>query len=496
MSKKRSVARGIISFVIVPAVILYVLLFVPLDPANPHVTYTFCVALLMAVWWITEVVPLAVTSLLPVVLFPVFGIMDGKAVAATYFNDVIFLFMGGFLVALAMQRWNLHKRIALHILALTGVSPARILLGFMIASSFLSMWISNTATAMMMLPIAMSIIQQLESLATGKRAARFSIGLLLGIAYGSSIGGISTLVGTPPNLSFVRIFHICFPEAPEIPFSQWMLFALPTALILFSLTWIILYMLFRPEKDAWIGVGRMLITRQLQKLGKRSYEESVVLIVFVLLALLWLFRADLELGSYTLPGWAGILPYGTYLNDGSVAIATAVLLFIIPAGKGKGTTIMDWKTASALPWNILLLFGGGFALASGFKESGLSLWFGEQLTGVANLHPFIVILIICFIMTFLTELTSNTATTEMVLPILAGIAVTTQINPLLLMIPATISASMAFMLPVATPPNAIVFGTGKITMLQMARTGLILNIIGALVITAMMYFWGEFVFGI
>ncbi len=488
--------KGVIAFLVTPLVCLYFLIFSPLDPSHPQVTWTFCVGLLMAAWWITEVVPLAVTSLLPVPLFPLFGILDGKAVASAYFNDVIFLFMGGFMVALAMQRWNLHRRIALHILRFTGVSPARILFGFMLASAFLSMWISNTATTMMMLPIALSIIQQLESLTSGNHKRRFSIGLLLGIAYGASIGGIATLVGTPPNLSFIRIFHIYFPEAPEIPFSQWMLFALPTATFIFLFTWLFLFLLYKPKREEWTSINRYLILRQLKELGRRSYQEGVVAIVFLLLTFLWLFRADLDFGTVVIPGWAGLLPWGQYLNDGSVAIFMAVILFLIPSKTGNGGTILDWKTASTLPWHILLLFGGGFALASGFKESGLSLWFGEQLTGVASLHPIMVIFCIALIITFLTELTSNTATTEMVLPILAGIAITTEINPLLLMIPATLSASMAFMLPVATPPNAIIFGTSRITIAQMARTGLILNLAGAIIITTMMCLWGQWVFRI
>jgi sodium-dependent dicarboxylate transporter 2/3/5 len=241
--------KQIISFLITPLVILFILLFADFVPRKPQVTYTFCVALLMAVWWITEVVPLAVTSLLPVALFPLFGIMNGKDVSSAYFNDVIFLFMGGFMVALAMERWNLHRRIALNILSRTGVSPARILLGFMISSFFLSMWISNTATVMMMLPIAMSIIKQLDNYMNNGGNSRFSVGLLLGIAYSASTGGMATLVGTPPNLSFSRIFHIYFPLAPEISFSGWLIFALPVSLIIFAITWAFLYFVFRPARD-------------------------------------------------------------------------------------------------------------------------------------------------------------------------------------------------------------------------------------------------------
>lgn len=483
-----------ISFILTPILAAILLLYVKLEPGNPKVTATFCVALLMAVWWITEAVPLAVTSLLPVVLFPLLGIMDGKLVAATYFNDVIFLFMGGFLVALAMERWQLHRRIALRILCFTGVKPASILLGFMSAAFFLSMWISNTATAMMMLPIAMSIIGQLEKLIPSEGSGRLGIGLLLGIAYGASVGGMATLVGTPPNLSFIRIYHIYFPHGPEISFSKWMLFTLPLSLTVFGLIWLTLFLMYKPDRKNWTPIDRDTFHRQLKAMGGMKREERIVLIVFITLALLWIFRSDLHLGSLTIPGWAGLLPSKNFINDGTVAMLMAVLLFLIPTRKNSGGTLLDWETASRLPWHILLLFGGGFALATGFKESGLSLWFGHHLSGITSLSPFLIVLIISLVMTFLTELTSNTAITEMILPILAGIAITNRIHPLLLMIPATLSASMAFMLPVATPPNAIIFGTNRIRISQMARTGLIINLLGALLISLFMTFYGNTVF--
>ncbi|HMM12880.1 MAG TPA: SLC13 family permease [Bacteroidales bacterium] len=488
--------KHLISFVITPAVVVILLLFADLEPGKPEVTRTFCIALLMAVWWITGIVPLAVTSLLPVALFPLLGVMDGKTVSAAYFNDVIFLFMGGFLVALAMERWNLHRRIALKILSTTGVKPSSILLGFMLASFFLSMWISNTATAMMMLPIAMSVIAQIEHYADSPNAGKFSIGLLLSIAYAASIGGMATLVGTPPNLSFARIFHIYFPNAPEITFSSWLLFAFPASIVLFMLAWIVLYFMYRPDSKHLTGVTKSTFHDELRSMGKASQEEKIVFVVFLLLAILWIFRTDLDIGLIRLRGWSGFFPQGGYINDGTVAIAMAVILFLIPSKTDSRTRLLDWPTAAKLPWHILLLFGGGFALATGFKESGLSLWFGEQLTGVSKMHPLAVILFVSLIITFLTELTSNTATIEMVLPVLAGLAITSGIHPLLLMIPATLSASMAFMMPVATPPNAIIFGTSRITVGQMARTGLILNLAGAVVITMMMYYWGDMVFNV
>ena len=483
--------KRLVSFFVTPLVILYLLLFVEFVPDNPRVGYTFCVALLMAVWWITEVVPLAVTSLIPVALFPLFGIMDGRAVSATYFNDVIFLFMGGFFVALAMERWNLHRRIAYNILCFTGTSPARILLGFMLASFFLSMWISNTATVMMMLPIAMAIIVQLDNLMGNRSSAKFSLAILLGIAYSASTGGMATLVGTPPNLSFARIFHIYFPDATEISFYKWMLFALPVSLIMLAIIWSFLYIMFRPAKEEWRDVDKNTFLSMLKEMGRTSSEQKTVFALFTLLALLWIGRVDIDLGILKIPGWSNLFPDSKYINDGTVAIFIALTLFVIPSSSERGERLMDWATASKIPWNILLLFGGGFALATGFKESGLSLWFGEHLSGVASLHPFMIILTICLVITFLTELTSNTATTEMILPVLAGLAISTGINPIMLMIPATMSASMAFMLPVATPPNAIIFGTGRISVSTMARTGLLINLVGALIISLMMYFWGE-----
>jgi sodium-dependent dicarboxylate transporter 2/3/5 len=477
-------------------VFLFVILFTNLKPGKPEVTFTLAVALLMAIWWVTEAVPLAITSLLPVILFPLLGIMNGKEVSSTYFNHVIFLFIGGFIVAIAMQKWDLHKRIALKILMYTGISPARILLGFMVATAFLSMWISNTATTMMMVPILLSIIQKLEENIGEKAMGKYATGLLLGVAYSASIGGIATLVGTPPNLSFARIFQIMFPEAPEISFASWFSFALPITIILFIFVWGYLYMIFSPKKTNWTNISKDTFKKQYNELGKIKHEEKIILIDFVLLAVLWLTRSNITIGSFTFPGWSNIFPNPKFINDGTVAIMMAVLLFIIPTKKGKGEKIMNWKAATGIPWHIVLLFGGGFALASGFKESGLSLWFGDQLSWVVNIHPILLILIICLMMTFLTELTSNTATTEMLLPVLAGLSISTEINPLLLMIPATLSASMAFMLPVATPPNAIIFGTNRINIMEMARTGLILNLIGVIIITLFTFFLGEMIFGI
>ena len=486
--------KNLIGFVIGPLLFLWIVLFTDLEPGKPAVTYTLAIALLMAIWWITEVVPLAITALLPVVLFPLFGVMNGKDVSSTYFNHVIFLFIGGFLVALAMQKWDLHKRIAIRILLITGSSPARILLGFMLATSFLSMWISNTATAMMMVPILLSITKKLEDFIEAKELSKYTVGLLLGVAYSASIGGIATLVGTPPNLSFARIFQIMFPSAPEISFSTWFIYALPISITFFIITWVYLYAIYKP-KNSLKALKNIDFRQHYAELGSATYEQKAVGVVFVSLAFLWLTRAGLVIGSIDIPGWSSLFSSPAYINDGTVAIALSIVLFIIPS-KTKGKRIMDWATASKVPWNIVLLFGGGFALASAFKESGLSIWVGEQLSGIGGLHPILIIAVIALTMTFLTELTSNTATTEMLLPVLAGLSVSINVNPLLFMLPATISASMAFMLPVATPPNAIVFGSNKISVMEMAKTGIVLNILGVIVITVITYFWGSWVFGI
>ena len=481
--------------IIAPLISLFIILFADLDPENKKVTYTFAIAFLMAAWWITEAIPLAVTALIPVVLFPLLGVVDGKTISALYFNHVIFLFIGGFLMAFAMERWNLHRRIALRILILFGVSPGRILMGFMLSTAFLSMWMSNTATAMMMVPIAFSIILKLEESLGVEKLGKYSIGLLLAIAYSASIGGIATLVGTPPNLSFVRISNIIFPQMAEISFADWFIFALPVTILLFISAWLILYLMYKPRKK-WDNISIHDFKSEYKLLGKPKSEEKVVFVLFVLLVIMWIFRSEIVIQSFVIPGWEKLFSHPGFINDGTVAIFFGVLLFILPSKSKKGERLMNWETAGKIPWGIVLLFGGGFALAQGFVDSGLSLWFGEQLAGLANVEPMVLTLANASLISVLTELTSNVATTEMILPILAGLAVTIKINPLLLMIPATLASSLAFMLPVATPPNAIIFGTNRLQVKDMVKTGILLNLIGIIIVTLVMYFWGTLVFGI
>ncbi len=469
----------------VPLAALAILLFADLSPGNPAVTRMAAVALLMAGWWITEAIPIPATALLPVALFPILGILDGRDTAAYYFNDTIFLFIGGFIFALAMQRWELHRRIALRIILILGTSPRRLMLGFMLSTWFLSMWISNTATTMMMVPMAIAVVLQFRDHFGKENVAGYSVGLLLGVAYSASIGGLATLIGTPPNLSFRRILTIVFPEAPEISFAAWFFFALPLSVALLLLCWGLLGQLF--ARGAALKGGQTdLFRAEYRKLGKISAEERIVLVLFVVLVALWLFRQDL----FFIPGWTRILPEPGFARDGTVAIIVALLLFVLPAPSRPGVRIMDWETAVKLRWGIVLLFGGGFALAAGFAESGLSAWLGGRLATLGDLPPVVLVLVICTTITFLTELTSNTATAEMALPVLGALAVAIDVNPLLLMVPATLSASCAFMLPVATPPNAIAFGSGEINMKDMMRAGLVLNVVGILLITAAIYVLG------
>lgn len=477
-----------------PLLCLLFIAVVDLAPGQPAITLTAAVAILMAVWWITEAIPLAATALIPLILFPLLGIMDGKAVSSQYINHIIFIFIGGFMVALTMERWNLHKRIALRVLMLFGVRPRFTLMGFMSATAFLSMWISNTATAMIMVPIALAVTTRLEDILGKKQVDKYAVGIFLGIAYSASVGGVATLIGTPPNLVFVRIFSIFFPGAAEISFTQWFFFALPISIIFLFLVWGLLSFLFCPGEE--IQLDKKTFSRQYKALGPLSFEEKVVLVDFLILVFLWMFRSDIQIGQFKLPGWASLFPKAQFINDGTVAVAMAFLMFLIPAKKERGRRILDWHTAQRLPWNIVILFGGGFALAKGFQASGLSQWLGNRLEGLSSLHPILIVAAICLLITFLTELTSNTATAQILLPILAALAVSIKINPLLLMIPGTLSCSFAFMLPVATPPNAIVFGTGRLQVSQMARVGIILNLLGAIITTAAVFLLARGVFGI
>lgn len=491
---------GIVFFVI--------LLNVPLG-TDPRTHRMAAVAALMATWWITEAIPLAATSLMPLVLMPLLKIAQPNDVASSYMNDHIFLFIGGFTIALAMERWNLHRRLALRTIHLFGDRPRQLVLGFMIATAGLSMWISNTATTMMMMPIALSIVLLAEEREKGETqeatkgfARRFGLVVMLCIAYAASIGGVATLIGTPPNVFFAGFFEDQFPRGPEIGFASWLLFALPLSVIFLLVAWAVIVFVLHPMRGGRLLGGRETIRNELARLGPITRAEVCVLIVFLCAAVLWVFRLKVDIGPVTIPGWANALGLVEgekgkikWAGDGTVAMLAALSMFFIPSGQRRGERLVDWKTIEALPWNVLFLFGGGFALAYGFKDSGLSKWIGDQCHSFGRLPVPGQILAVSGTITFLTELTSNTATTNMVLPILAEVAHAINVNPLVLMLPATISASCAFMLPVATPPNAIVFGTGYVPIGTMVRTGILLNLIGMLLVLLLIYFvaipfWG------
>lgn len=429
----------------------------------------------VAVWWIFEAVPISVTAMLPIILFPLSGGMDLVSTTASFGHKYVFLYIGGFILAIAIEKWNLHKRIALNIVNVIGTSVSKIILGFMVATAFLSMWISNTATAVMMLPIGMAIIAQLKDNpdTIEDENAIFGKALMLSIAYSASIGGVATLIGTPPNLVFAGILEEQFNI--EMTFSKWMIYGLPISLILLFICWKYLTSFaFKFEQKDFPG-GKAEIKRQLSALGKITYEEKAVLAIFALTAFLWITRSFL------------LKQFIPAIDDTIIAMVSATVLFILPT-KNKKEALIDWNSAVKLPWGILLLFGGGLALAEGFKTSGLASWIATQVTHIEGLSLVVLLLILIATVNFLTEITSNLATTAMLLPIIAPVALTLDIHPFTLMVGITVAASCAFMLPVATPPNAIVFGSGYLKIPDMVKVGIWMNIISIIFITLMTYF--------
>jgi sodium-dependent dicarboxylate transporter 2/3/5 len=448
---------------------------------------------LMSVWWIGEALPLAATALVPLVLFPALGVTGVKQVASSYAEHLIFLFLGGFLIATAIQRWGLHRRIALWVLRAVGTQPARVVLGFMLATAALSMWISNTATAMMMYPIAMAVVDELSGTLPSELQPEerdrihksFGLVVMLAVAYSASIGGVGTLIGTPPNVVLAGQYATLFPEAPPLTFLSWMLLALPVVALMLPVAWLYLVHFAAPVRIREVARQlrpERLAQRDLTPDSKLRGPELHVLVVFVLTALLWVFRADIDLGSVRVPGWSRWLPNPGFVTDASVAIAMGLVLFAIPVDRKFNRFVLDWSAAKDLPWGVLLLFGGGFAIARGMADSGLSNWIGDRLGGLQSVPAPVVVLICCVVVMLLTEVTSNTAVAAMMLPIVASLAGRLDVPPLLVMFPTTLAASFAFVLPVATPPNAIVMGSGWVTIPQMARTGLMLDLIGLVII--------------
>ena len=435
--------------------------------------HTAAVTLLMATWWITEAAPLPVTALLPIILFPILGIVPAAKVTTAYANHIIFLFLGGFLIAIAIERWQLHKRIALHVVRFVGTRPDRIMFGFMFVTAFLSSWISNTAATLMMVTLGTAVLGRLAKTDLGDKANRHNglgTALMLGIAYAASIGGIATLIGTPPNAILAGIMETQY--GIRINFLDWLLFGLPLSLAMLGVTWFYLtryaYHLagMKPLSDD------TLITDELQALGPMSPQERRVLLIFALVVAGWMLRGLVD------------HPLLQDVADSTVAVTGAVLLFIVPTGRKRGEFLLDWQHASHIPWDILIQFGGGLALAGGVADSGLTAWLATQLEGLAGMPMILMVAVLVLLVVFLTEVSSNTATASLLLPVLGGFATALEIPALSLMAAAALAASFAFMLPVATPPNAIVFSSRKVTIPQMARAGIWLNLIGTVLITA------------
>ncbi len=442
---------------------------------------TAAVGLLMAVWWITEALPISVTALLPVVLLPIMGVTTIAEATTPYANPLIFLFMGGFIIAIAMERWDLHRRIALNIVRFVGVKPTSIIWGFILASAFLSMWVSNTATALMMLPIGLSILKLVENQQSSGDKINFEIVLVLSIAYGCNVGGMATIIGTPPNALLAGFMSENYGF--EIGFAQWMMVGVPLVVISLPLLYVMLTKVIYPIKITELPGGKKLIQDQLQQLGSTSSAEKKVAAVFVITALAWILRPLL---TDIVPG----------LSDAGIAIAGGVSLFLIPQDLSEGQFLLSWDDAEQLPWGVLILFGGGLSLASAISATGLAEWIGNGVEFFGGWPLVVLVGLVVLLIVFLTEMTSNTATTAAFLPILASIAIGVGENPLLLAIPAALGASCAFMLPVATPPNAIVYGSGKLTIPEMSKAGLWLNIVFIIMITAASFSLINFVFGI
>lgn len=447
------------------------------------------VALLMASWWATEAIPVPATSLLPLVLLPLVGAVSSSEASLPYARPVIFLLLGGFIAAMAMQKWNLHRRIALNILARVGDHPSALIAGFMGASALLSMWISNTATTLMIVPIAITVAQTiLQDRADGHR---FTIALLIGCAWSASIGGLGTYIGTPPNL-FVKAF-IQQTTGREILFLEWMMFAIPIVATMVPLAWLLLTKVCFPFDAKLARGGAEVVRQELDAMGRITTPEKRVAIVMGTMGLLWSFRQVLVDTVWL----TDLLPFIARLSDMHIAVAAGLAMFLLPAGAGdgKGQALLTWESAVALPWGVILLFGGGLSLAAAIQTTGLAVWLGEHMSGLATAHLFVITLAVVAMVIFLTELTSNTATTAALVPVLGALATTANIDPIMLAAPTAMAASCAFMLPVATGPNAVVFSTGHINVPDMMRAGLWLNTIGVFVVSALCYTLLPMVFG-
>lgn len=443
--------------------------------------HTAAVALLMATWWITEALPIAATALLPIVLFPVLEISGIEKTLSPYAHPLIFLFLGGFVIAIAMEKWELHRRIALNIIRFVGTRPNSIVLGFILASAFLSMWVSNTATALMMLPIALSVLKLVDQRAGPSQSTNhFSLCLLLGVAYGCNVGGMGTLIGTPPNALLAGFMADNY--GVQISFANWLLFGIPLLLVALPTLYMVLTKWVYPIRMERLPGGEELVRDKLRQLGTISGPETKVGVVFVATALSWICRPLL---SDLIPG----------LSDTGIAIAAGLSFFLIPVQSEEQSFIMKWNDVEELPWGVLLLFGGGLSLASAINSTGLAEWIGQGVQGLAGWPTVLLLLLVVTLIVYLTELTSNTATTAAFLPILGSVGAGLGQAPLLFALPVALAASCAFMLPVATPPNAIIYGSDRIRIPEMVKAGMWLNLVFIIITTLMSYYLAPYIFG-
>lgn len=468
-----------------PTCFLIIQFIIPFSELNPEAKSMLAMTCWMAVWWISEALPIAGTALLPLILMPLLGILKIDVVSDNYMHPTVLLYMGGFLLATGIEKWDLHKRIALNIINLLGTDLRRIVLGFILATGSLSMWISNSATALMMLPIGLAVVSQFrEQLGQSNQLFAENLGknIMLGIAYAASIGGMATLIGTPTNAILSAVVKEMYNYS--IAFDEWMLFGLPFSLILLGICWYYLVSYGNPlPKQFKLNDAKSIVKQQLNSLGKITFEEKTVLVVFGLVCFSWITR------SFFI---SKLIPQ---IDDTIIVLIGVVLLLLLPSSHSH-TRILDWRTAEKIPWGVLLLFGGGLALAEGFKETGLAEYLGQKFTLIEGVGYFLLLLIIITAVNFLTEVTSNVATASMLLPILASVAIKLDLHPFGLMVGATLAASCAFMLPVATPPNAVVFGSGYLQMKDMVKAGLWLNILSILIISLMVYFILPWLWGI
>ncbi len=488
--------KRVLLFIVAILIALFTYFLVPKDlfPQAPAVA---AMIVLMAFLWVTELLPLSVTSLIPIIFLPLVGVGTLSQITAYYARPIIYLFLGGFILAIGIQKTGLHKRIALYLLHKIGDKPHQLVLGFMITSALMSMWISNTATVMVMMPVGLSVLETAKSNGlSGKNLANLGLGIMLGLAYAADIGGMATVIGTPPNLVFLEMYTELFPSSPAVGFVTWMIMVLPISILFLFSGWLVLTKLvFKLPNQRLLG-GHKVIEQQFLQLGAMTPDEKRAGLIFLFAVVLWLTGSDIQLGeNFMIKGWRSVLSIPEF-KDAAVAIFAAMLLFIVPSTNKHKRTLLKWKDTAQVPWGILLLFGGGLALAGGFQLSGLGQMVGNAFSSWQVDSPTVAVFSVSFVLTFLTEITSNTAITNLILPVIAEASKALQIDPRLLMIPATLSASCAFMMPVASPTQAIVFGSGYVSIKDMIKGGLWFNFIGIILVSVIFLVWGRFVLGI